>query len=57
MRGELRGRGNNVVLNGDVAAADRDADPMGIWFLRTEFGDHSDVCGSLVLGYVASVNY
>ena len=51
------GRGSNVVLNGDVAAADRDADPMGIRFLRTEVGNHSDVCGSLVCRYVASMNY
>ena len=55
--GEVCGRGTNVIFDGDFAAADRDADPMGIWFLRTEVGDHLDVCGSLVLGYVASVNY
>ena len=39
------------------AASDRDADPMGIWFLRTEVGDHSAVCGSLVRRYVASMDY
>ena len=42
------GWGANVVLSGDVAAADRDADPMGVWFLRTEASEHLDVCGSLV---------
>ena len=47
----------NVVLDGDVAAAYRNTDPMGIWFLRTEVGDHSDVCGSFVRRYVASMDY
>ena len=55
--GEVCSRGANVVLDGDFAAADRDTDTMGIWFLRTEVGDHLDVCGSLVCRYVASVNY
>ena len=54
--GQVSSWGSDVVVYRDLASSDGDLDSMGIGLLWLEVRYHADVGGSLVGGYVVSLD-